>query len=128
MPKWCFARSPDGVRATYLYFVAMLSSPPGPSIDRFFNTAAFAVPAPGTFGSASRNMIPGPGSRLVNAQFSRDLQFQRNRGLTIQVTANNLLNGVNYSRVDTTVNSPTFGQILGVGPMRSAQLNIRFRF
>ena len=54
--------------------------------------------------------------------------FQRNRGLTIQVTANNLLNGVNYSRVDTTVNSPTFGQILAVGPMRSAQLNIRFRF
>jgi hypothetical protein len=120
------ARGTNGtLRADYLGGAIRIA---GPSIDRFFNTAAFAVPGPGTFGSASRNMIPGPGSRLVNAQFSRDLQFQRNRGLTIQVTANNLLNGVNYSRVDTTVNSPTFGQILGVGPMRSAQLNIRFRF
>jgi hypothetical protein len=100
----------------------------GPTIDRFFNTTAFAVPAPGTFGSASRNMIPGPGSRMLNAQFSRDLVMPHNRALTMQFTASNLLNVVNYSRVDTTVNSPTFGYVLGVAPMRSAQLNLRFRF
>jgi hypothetical protein len=100
----------------------------GPTIDRFFNTEVFSVPVPGTFGSASRNIIIGPGSRLLNAQFSRDVQMRRNRGFTIQATASNLLNGVNYSRVDTVVNSPTFGQVLGVGPMRSAQLNLRFRF
>jgi hypothetical protein len=100
----------------------------GPTIDRFFNTAAFSVPVPGAFGTASRNMIVGPGSRLLNAQISRDVQLQRNRGITIQATASNLLNGVNYTRVDTVVNSPTFGQILGVGAMRSAQINLRFRF
>ena len=32
------------------------------------------------------------------------------------------------SSVDTHVNSPTFGQVLNVRPMRSAQLNLRFRF
>jgi len=120
------ARGTNGtLRADYLGGPIRIA---GPSIDRFFNTAAFAVPAPGMFGSAGRNMIVGPGSHLLNAQVSRDLQFQRNRGLTIQFTANNLLNGVNYTRVDTTVNSPTFGQVLAVGPMRSAQLNLRFRF
>ena len=98
-------------------------------IDRFFNTAAFAVPLPGTFGSASRNMIIGPGSRLLNAQFSRDVQMQRNRGLTIQVTANNLLNGVNYTRVDTTRQlADVRTGPRRVRPMRSAQLNLRFRF
>lgn len=100
----------------------------GPTIDRFFNTDVFAVPVPGTFGSASRNMIIGPGSRLLNAQVSRDVQLRRNRGFTIQATASNLLNGVNYTRVDTVVNSPSFGQVLGAGPMRSAQINLRFRF
>jgi hypothetical protein len=35
---------------------------------------------------------------------------------------------VNYTNVDTYVNSPTFGQVLSVRPMRSAQLNLRFRF
>ena len=100
----------------------------GPTIDRFFNTAAFSVPVPGTFGTASRNMIVGPGSRLLNAQLSRDVAVRRNRAVTIQATASNLLNGVNYTRVDTVVNSPTFGQVLGVGAMRSAQLHLRFRF
>ena len=37
-------------------------------------------------------MIIGPGSRLINAQMSRDIQLQRNRGLTIQFSANNVLN------------------------------------
>ena len=120
------ARGTNGtLRADYLGGPIRIA---GPSIDHFFNTAAFAVPAPGTFGSASRNMIIGPGSHLLNAQVSRDVQFQRNRGLTIQFTASNLLNVVNYTRVDTVVNSRTFGQVLGVGPMRSMQVNLRFRF
>ena len=38
-----------------------------------------------------------------------------NRGVTLQLNATNLLNIVNYARVDTVVNSPTFGQVL-VGP------------
>ena len=120
------ARGTNGtLRADYLGGPIRIA---GPSIDQFFNTAAFAVPAPGTFGSASRNMIIGPGSHLLNAQFSRDLVMPHNRGLTLQVTASNLLNTVNYTRVDTTVNSPTFGYVLGTAPMRSAQLNVRFRF
>jgi hypothetical protein len=119
------ARGSNGsLRADYLGGPITIA---GPTIDRFFNTAAFAVPAPGTFGSASRNMIIGPGSRLLNAQFSRDLTLPHNRGITLQVTATNLLNTVNYTRVDTTVNSPTFGNVLGVAPMRSAMINLRFR-
>jgi hypothetical protein len=48
--------------------------------------------------------------------------------LTIQLNATNLLNMVNYGAVDTVVNSPTFGQVLSVRPMRSMQVNLRFRF
>ena len=44
------------------------------------------------------------------------------------MTGTNLLNMVNYAVVDAVVNSPTFGQVLSVRPMRSAQLNFRFRF
>nr|MBA2259525.1 TonB-dependent receptor [Acidobacteriota bacterium] len=99
-----------------------------PTIDVFFNTGAFSVPATGAFGSASRNMIIGPGSRQLDAQFSRDLRMGRTRVLSFQLNASNLLNMVNYSALDTVVNSPTFGQVLSVRPMRSMQANIRFRF
>ena len=73
-------------------------------------------------------MIIGPGSRLLNAQFSRDVRLGGTRALTLQVNASNLLNMVNYQAIDTVVNSPTFGQVLSVRPMRSMQANVRFRF
>jgi len=35
---------------------------------------------------------------------------------------------VQYAGLDTNANSPTFGQITSVRPMRSMTLNFRFRF
>lgn len=101
---------------------------PDPAIDLFFNTAAFSVPPSGTFGDAGRNMIIGPGSRQLNAQFARDIRLGGTRALTLQLNATNLLNMVNYAAIDTTVNSPTFGHVLSVRPMRSMRLTLRFRF
>ncbi|MDQ3486372.1 MAG: TonB-dependent receptor [Acidobacteriota bacterium] len=99
-----------------------------PAIDLFFNTAAFTVPSVGTFGSASRNLIIGPGSRQLDAQFSRDVRLGSTRVLSINLNATNLLNMVNYAAIDTVVNSPTFGQVTSVRPMRAMQLGLRFRF
>ncbi len=99
-----------------------------PTIDLFFNTAAFSVPATGTFGNASRNMIVGPGSRQLDAQVARDIRLGRTRVLSVQLNMTNLLNMINYSAIDTVVNSPTFGQVLSVRPMRSMQAGFRFRF
>jgi hypothetical protein len=59
---------------------------------------------------------------------SRDLRLKNTRVLTFQVNASNLLNMVNYQAIDTIVNSPTFGQVLSVRPMRSMQLVFRYRF
>lgn len=99
-----------------------------PTIDLFFNTAAFTIPATGAFGTASRNMIIGPGSRQLDAQFARDIRAGGTRVLSVTLSASNLLNLVNYGAIDTVVNSPTFGQVVSVRPMRSMQLGLRFRF
>lgn len=99
-----------------------------PTIDQFFNTAAFSLPAAGSFGTAGRNLIIGPGSKELNAQFTRDVSLGDPRTLTIQLRANNLLNLVNYAAIDTTVNSPSFGQVTSVRSMRSMQLTLRVTF
>jgi hypothetical protein len=120
------ARGTNGsLRADYTGAPIRLSET---GIDQFFNTAAFAIPAPGAFGTSSRNMIIGPGSRLLNAQFARDIRLGGNRAVTLQVNTTNLLNAVNYGAIDTTVNSPTFGQVLSVRGMRSSTVQLRFRF
>ena len=99
-----------------------------PSIDHFFNTAAFSIPAADAFGTAGRNIIIGPGSKSLNASFSRDVRMGGNRAVTVDLNVNNLLNLVQYAGLDTNANSPTFGQITSVRPMRSMTLNFRFRF
>lgn len=120
------ARGTNGtLRANYSGQPIAISDP---TIDQFFNTAAFSTPAPGTFGDASRNMIIGPGSKQLNAGLSRDIQLSGNRTMSIQLNATNLLNLVNYQAIDTVVNSPTFGEVISVRPMRSVQLSLRFRY
>lgn len=99
-----------------------------PTIDRFFNTAAFSIPAPGTYGNSARNLVIGPGTRLLNANFSRDIGLGGSRSLTLAVTASNLLNTVNYGGINTTVNSPSFGQVTSVRGMRSLSFVSRLRF
>jgi hypothetical protein len=99
-----------------------------PTLNEFFNTAAFAIPAAGTFGTSGRNVIIGPGSHVVNAQFTRDVSLGRNRSVSINVNASNLLNTVNFAAIDTNVNSPSFGQVLAVNGRRTVRVNLRFRF
>jgi hypothetical protein len=65
---------------------------------------------------------------LLNASFSRDVRMGGNRAVTVDVNVNNLLNLVQYAGLDTNANSPTFGQITSVRPMRSMTLNFRVRF
>ena len=102
--------------------------PSGLSFPQFFNPLAFSVPAVRPFGDAGRNSIIGPGSKLLNAQFSRDVRMGGNRAVTLQATIANILNIANYAGIDTNVRSPTFGQVLSFRAARSAQLNLRFRF
>ena len=99
-----------------------------PTIDQWFNTAAFTVPVAGAFGTSARNIITGPGSKNLNMTFNRTVQLRGNRNLQISMQFNNILNLANYSGVDTNVNSPTFGQIRGVNGQRRGTLNLRFGF
>lgn len=125
----CAANVAQGVvgtlRANYTGAAIGLSDP---TIDQYFNTSAFSIPAVGSFGNSLRNMIVGPGSRALNAQFTRDVALGGTRNVSLTVNANNLLNLVNYGGIDTNVNSPTFGQVTSVNGRRSVRVNMRFRF
>jgi trimeric autotransporter adhesin len=120
------ARGTNGtLRANYTGAVIAIADP---TLLHFFNTDAFTAPAAGTFGNAGRNTVIGPGQHLLNAAIGRDVRLSSNRVVSIRVEANNVLNTVRYGTIDTVVNSPTFGQVLSVQPMRSVQLNLRFRY
>jgi hypothetical protein len=113
------------LRADYLGGPISLSDP---TLLRFFNTGAFAAPRVGAFGTSPRNVIIGPGSYVVNAQFSRDMRIGNSRSVGVQINANNLFNTIRWSSIDTNFNSNTFGQVTRFAPLRTITLGARFRF
>jgi hypothetical protein len=98
------------------------------SLKCWFNTAAFSAPANGTYGNASRNSIQLPGTVLVDGSLSRTVSLGDTRSFEGRVSATNALNTVQYSAVGTTINSPTFGQVLSAAAMRQLSFVARFRF
>jgi hypothetical protein len=99
-----------------------------PTSALFFNTAAFSVPAPGTFGNAGRNTIIGPGTSNVTLGLLRTIPLGGTRSLSVQIQANNIFNSVQFASIDTVVNSPTFGEVTAARPMRRIQIVTRLRF
>ncbi len=98
-----------------------------PTIQQWFNTSAFATPG-GVFGDAGRNIIIGPGSVDVSMSISKTIQLKEMQGLEIRMTASNVFNIAHFTSIDTTLGSPTFGQVVAAGAMRKAQLIARYRF
>ncbi|HTD95417.1 MAG TPA: hypothetical protein VK627_00745, partial [Edaphobacter sp.] len=99
----------------------------GGTILQWFNKAAFTTPANG-FGTASRSSIEGPGTVAVDASLSRTVALGETRSFEARVTGNNVFNTVQYSGIDTTLNSQTFGQVTSTAAMRRLTVQARFRF
>ena len=97
---------------------------------RYFNTAAFVVPASGLFGNAARNTIPGPGVSNVDFAIARKFKFGEGarRELELRWEIRNAFNTPNFQGVDNVVNSDTYGAVQRVAPMRSMDFYIKVNF
>jgi hypothetical protein len=100
----------------------------GGSQKEWFNPAAFSKTVPSPYGDVPRNSIAGPGKIQNNMSLSKTLQLGDTRSWEFRATASNVFNTVQYSGVDTNVDSPTFGQVTSAGAMRAFQFTSRFRF
>ena len=98
------------------------------SVDNWFNKAAFENPPDNGYGSASRFSIPGPGTVSVNMSLSKTQRFSEMRTLEVRATVDNVFNTVQYSGVDTTLGSQTYGEVTSTAAMRQFTFLARFRF
>jgi trimeric autotransporter adhesin len=98
-----------------------------PTVQEWFNTAAFTAPG-GVFGTAGRNIIIGPGTIAMDMSVSKNIQLKEMQGMELRLSAANVFNTVHFTSIDTAFGSPTFGQVVGTGSMRKAQLSARYRF
>jgi hypothetical protein len=95
----------------------------------FFNLAAFTVPAAGTFGTAGRDTITGPGQFVVNLSLARSINLNsERRRLEFRVDSTNTFNHVNPTGLITIVNSSQYGLITNAATMRQITATVRLRF
>ncbi len=83
---------------------------------RWFDATAFAAPTPGSFGSASKGVIHGPGSEVWNVGLAKSFDLGQRLRLRWEMTATNFLNHPNWSNPATNISSAAqVGVISGVG-------------
>lgn len=111
-----------------------------PSVNEWFNPAAFANPASGTFGDLGRNTLIGPGFWNVNLSIAKEFRLPW-EGMRIEIRADayDLFNHINYHNPDgdvgytgATLADSNAGRLTDsagfVATTRVIQLGAHFRF
>ena len=127
-----------------------------PSDKRYLlNPAAFAIPAPGTFGNLGRGALHGPGMNQFDLTLHKQISVTERFKAEFRIEAYNLLNKGNFANPVVRLNNVlgtsgntlqpgqpytaatggTFGQVLqtvesavGLGAQRQIQLSLRLSF
>jgi hypothetical protein len=107
-----------------------------PDIDRgsftssapWFNPAAFARPAAGTFGVQPRNMLQNPPTWNFDLGIRKSVRITGAQQVQFRAEAFNVLNHPNW---DVAINNPTsgsFGQVTRKVGERTVQLSVKYSF
>ncbi|MEO7650672.1 MAG: TonB-dependent receptor, partial [Bryobacteraceae bacterium] len=118
-----------GVRADLIGNPALADGRPKSEwLNRYFETSAFRLPVEGTFGTAGRNILRGPGFFNVDASLIKEFAFAEQRAIQFRAEFFNLFNRANFGTPTNTLNSPTFGRILSAGSPRILQFGLKLAF
>jgi hypothetical protein len=107
------------------------------SIDNWFNPAAFAIPAKGTWGNLGRYIARGPGYWEVDAALEKKTPLSEKVSAKLRIEAFNLLNHPIFGDPASNISSAaSFGQItsvlntgaVGTGTPRRLQFMLRLEF
>jgi hypothetical protein len=107
------------------------------TINNWFNPAAFAMPAKGTWGSLGRNVARGPGSWEIDTALEKITSIGGKANVKVRAEAFNLLNHPIFANPASNISATSsFGRItnvlnagaVGTGTPRRMQLMLRFEF
>jgi hypothetical protein len=105
------------------------------TLAEWFNTAAFANPAPGTWGDSGRNILQGPGTKNVDFSVFKNTHVTESKVLQLRAEFFNLFNTPQFDNPAATVSAGTIGKVSSAGsePLfqrleRQIQLGAKFTF
>ena len=96
--------------------------------DRWFNTEAFSLADPFTFGNAKRNSVLAPGLFNVDMSFQKNWIFPTGSRLEFRWEIFNAFNRANFDVPNRFFGSPNFGRIFSAQNAREMQFGLRYSF
>ena len=103
--------------------------PRGEQIEQYFRTSAYATNATGTFGSAPRNHLRGPGYSNVDLAVLKNFPIREGMNFQFRTEFFNGFNQPNFSNPFSTQSTPTrFGRIESAGDARVIQFGLKLLF
>jgi hypothetical protein len=103
----------------------------GEKIAAWFNRAAFANPATGTYGNVGRNALIGPGDMTTNLGLFKHFPLPGRESMRLQFRSEffNVLNKPTLGNPNTSVSAGArMGQITSAGGARVIQFALKFLF
>ena len=104
---------------------------------RWFNTAAFAFPTPGQFGTAPREPIHLPGLNQVDFSATKNFRFRDSHQVQFRAEFFNFFNHVNLGAPGVNIRDPdNFGRVTSTnqgaagmpGDARVIQFGLKYTF
>jgi hypothetical protein len=94
----------------------------------WFNTAAFALPAAGTYGTAGRNVVTGPALTGLDLSLQKEATLYERLRLQLRLDAYNSLNHANFNLPGRIFGAANFGVISSAGDPRELQWAVKLLF
>jgi Carboxypeptidase regulatory-like domain len=94
----------------------------------WFNTTAFALPAPFTFGNSGRNIVVGPDLANLDLSLQKKWSLRENRALEFRADAFNALNHPNFNLPGRIFGAANFGVITSAQDARELQFALKWVF
>jgi hypothetical protein len=110
-------------RADYLGGPVLVSS--GRDINNWINKAAFATAPAGRWGTSSTGIIEAPGLQSYDFSLAKHFALTERFDLRFQADFFNAFNIANFSGLNTTVTSTSFGTLSSAYPPRNIQLGLK---
>jgi outer membrane receptor protein involved in Fe transport len=98
------------------------------SVNRWFNTSAFAQPAAGILGNLGRNTERGPGINNLDLALFKNFDVARHMRLQFRLESFNALNHTQFQDVSTNIAAPNFGVVTSARAARINQLGLKLIF
>jgi hypothetical protein len=98
------------------------------TIDHWFDTAAFAVPAQYAIGNAGRGILFGPGSVSMDAKVGKNWTIAERLRLEYRLEMFNFTNTPNFGAPNGTLNNPQVAAITSAADPRRVQMGTKLVF